>query len=140
MTDGAAPLPIRDRDLRGTGWWLLEQITANGTVGERAASVGAALLRVLSALGPERASEEAALAEVELRGRLMHGQPPRTATEWERAARAFTGDAVEEFRRWEVVELLLERDGVGEDDPLIGRQAADDDVEVAVVERDEQRR
>ena len=138
-TDGAAPQPIRDSDLRGTGWWLLEQITPKVPGDVRAASVGATLLRVLSALGPERASEEAALAEVELRGRIMHGHAPRTAAEWERAERAFGSDAIEEFHRWDLEDCLLEGDGVGEDDPLVGWQAADDDVEVAVVEGHEQR-
>lgn len=136
----SVPRPIRERDLRGTGWWLLERITGTGTVDQRAASAGATLLRVLAALGPERTSEEAALAEVELRGRIMHGQAPRTTAEWERAGRVFTNDAIGEFHRWDLGDCLLEGDGVGEDDPLVGWQAADDDVEMAVVERDEQGR
>ena len=37
-----------------------------------------AVLRVLAGLGPEPRQEEDALAEVELRGLLMHGVPPRT--------------------------------------------------------------
>jgi hypothetical protein len=134
------PPPVRERDLRGTGWWLLEQITAKAELNERTAAVGASLLRVLSALGPEQASEEEALAEIELRGRIMHGQPPRAPAEWDRATRTFDRDAIAEFQRWELTDLLLERDGLREEDPLVRGQAANDDVEMAVRERDEHRR
>lgn len=136
---GGAPRAVQERDLRGTGWWLLEQLTRSGSVDEKHASVAASVLRVLAGLGPEHASEEEALAEVELRGRLMHGQPPRDPPQWERTTRTFGSDALEEIRGWEIEDLLLERDRGGEVDPLVGGQGAGHDVEVTVLERDEDR-
>jgi hypothetical protein len=58
-------------------------------------------MRVLAALGPGGADTEEALREVQLRGRLMHGRPPKDAAEWALAERLFTDDALAEFRRWE---------------------------------------
>ena len=41
------------------------------------------------------------LREVELRGRLMHGLPPREDEEWELARSLFDDDAMAEFERWQ---------------------------------------
>lgn len=128
------PPPVAERDLRGTGWWLLEQLTGTVPFAAREGSVAASVLRVLAALGPEPASEDEALAEVELRGRLMHGQPPGTPQEWERAALVFEGDALAEFRRWE---KLLEGDGLDRDDPLLGGDLGAGEGEVALLIEDE---
>lgn len=99
---------LNGKDLRGLGWWLIERVLW-GRIETQQASVVASLMRTLAALGPEEASEEEALREVELRGRLMHGQPPRTEEEWARARAAFDEDALAEFRRWASL-LLLEGD------------------------------
>ncbi len=114
-----APDPVARRDLRGTGWWLMERLTAVDAVDEKRAAVAATVLRVLASLGPEPANAAEALAEVELRGRLMHGQPPSSPEQWERAARAFDPDALEEFRRWDLANVLLEGDRDDEADPLV---------------------
>lgn len=52
-------------------------------------------------LGPEPYDEEEALREVELRGCLMHGQPPRNPEEWAFARERFDDDAIAEFERWQ---------------------------------------
>lgn len=131
------PEPVQERDLRGTGWWLMEQLAVHQPLEARAVSVAASLLRVLAGLGPELASEDEALLEVELRGRLMHGQHPRDGAEWARASKVFDDAALAEFQRWELESLLLEGDVLDELDPLVGGQSAEDDVEVPIVERDE---
>jgi hypothetical protein len=50
-------------------------------------------------LGPEGRSEEEQLREVELRGRLMFGMPPRDAEEWAFAESLFTEEALEPYRK-----------------------------------------
>jgi hypothetical protein len=82
-------------------WWLLEQLVRDG-VKERAAPI-ASIIRVLAGLGPGDPAESDALAETELRGLLMHGQPPRTDDEWRRAAATFTPEAIAEFERWAAI-------------------------------------
>lgn len=59
-------------------------------------------MRVLATLGPEPLAEEESLREIELRGLLMNGIPPRTPDEWELAAKVFDDEALSEFRRWPV--------------------------------------
>ena len=66
------------------------------------ATVIASIIRTLTALGQEPLAADEALREVELRGRVMHGLPPRDPAEWEHAALVFSDDALDEFRRWEV--------------------------------------
>jgi hypothetical protein len=90
----------------------------------RSAAVVVTVMRVLTALGAEPMAEEEALKEIALRGRIMNGQAPRDAEEWERAARIFDADALAEFRRWERGPLaldgaLLEGDGGDGGEPLI---------------------
>ena len=83
-----------------------------GRLDTRQASVAAALLRLLHALGPDPISDEEAWKEVELRGRIMHGMPPRSPEEWERVALLYDDEALEEFRRWDAAlqRALLEGD------------------------------
>ena len=88
-----------EHDVRALAWWLVEQ-TVKGTIEMNRASVLGTLLRTLAALGPAPADEDEALAEVELRGVLMNGMPPRDDEEWTLAARIFDDDALAEFRRW----------------------------------------
>ena len=45
--------------------------------------------------------EDEILAEVELRGVVMNGFPPRNEEEWQLARKVFDADAIEEFERWE---------------------------------------
>jgi hypothetical protein len=52
-------------------------------------------------LGLEPYDEKEALREVELRGRLMHGQPPRDPEEWAFARERFDDNAMAEFERWQ---------------------------------------
>lgn len=47
--------------------------------------------------------EDEVLAEIELRGVVMNGFPPRNDEEWALAAKVFDADAIREFRRWEEV-------------------------------------
>lgn len=49
---------------------------------------------------PETTKDEE-LAEVELRGVVMNGFPPRNDEEWELAKKVFDADAITEFHRWE---------------------------------------
>jgi len=95
------PVPplATEHDVRALAWWLVEQ-TVKGTIEMNRASVLGTLLRTLAALGPAPADEDEALAEVELRGVLMNGMPPRDDEEWTLAARIFDDDALAEFRRW----------------------------------------
>jgi hypothetical protein len=104
---GAIGFP-EDRSLHGVAWWVLEHL-AQGAIPERRATALASVLRVLLAIGPDVTSEEDRLAEVALRGVLMHGTPPRDEDEWALAEERFTSDAIEEFRRW------AERDQRGPD-------------------------
>jgi len=47
--------------------------------------------------------ENEVLAEVELRGVVMNGFPPRNDEEWALAEKVFDADAIREFHRWEEV-------------------------------------
>ncbi len=124
-----------DRSLYGLGWWLVGA-AIEGRVGGRQATILTGVARLLAGLGAPEINDEDALAEVELRGRLMYGQPPRTAAEWERAATIFDDDAMEEFRRWE--RLRVERDRVDRAQPFDLRERAADQVDVpGVVDRED---
>lgn len=121
---GSIPAAVVERDLRETGWWVIERLTSNAEFKSPEGSVVASVLRVLAGLGPSPLSEEEALAEVELRGRLAHGLAPASPEQWERAIRVFEADAVEEYRRWEAEDeqlaLLLEGDGDDRGEPEVG--------------------
>ena len=139
---GPLPAPVVGRDLRGTGWWVIEKMAAGAVFEAREGGVVAALLRVLMALGPAPESEEEVLAEVALRGRLAHGLPPQDAAAWERVIRLFEPDAVEEFRRWEAEDErlgLLEGDGDDGGYPLVGVGSTGDEIEVTGAIGDEER-
>ena len=59
--------------------------------------------RLLTAMGETEMDNEAALAEAEFRGRLMHGMPPLGEAEWNYARQLFDADTVSEFARWAVM-------------------------------------
>ena len=109
------PVPgaMRQHDVPGVAWWALEGLAA-GALTSSDASVMASLLRVLLAANNIILDDESALGEIELRGLLMHGIPPRTEAEWERLESAFSPEAVAEIRRWL---RLLEADGLDGVDP-----------------------
>ena len=90
---------IRERDLRGLGWWLIEETLAGRVTPPEASAVNR-MMHTLLQLGPAPEAEDRALQEVALRGLLMHGVPPRTEDEWRRAAEVFDDEALAEFRRW----------------------------------------
>lgn len=126
---------FRRRDLRSLGWWAIGELIG-GALEERTGTVLASLMRTLAALGPEPLATEEALREVELRGLLMQGLPPRTPGEWELAARLFSAEAVAEIARWRP----SGEDHAGHDlEPLLLRDRAADEVEVAPVGEHEQR-
>lgn len=80
----------------------------DGELDPRIATVMVAALRVLLAAGGLAAEDDDALAEVELRGRLMFGLPPRDEAEWDLARARFTPEALAEIER---LAALFERDG-----------------------------
>ena len=100
----ASPVgPIRERDLRGLGWWLIEETLAGRVTPPEASAVNR-MMHTLLQLGPTPEADERALQEVALRGLLMHGVPPRTEEEWRRATEIFDDEALAEFRRWASLE------------------------------------
>ena len=92
------PRPSTEHDLRAVGWWVLDGLVS-GEVDPRRAGVIATWMRVMASMGPEPMDQEEALAEVELRGLIMHGIPPRNEEEWERARRIFSPESLAEFSR-----------------------------------------
>jgi hypothetical protein len=123
-------------DLRDLGWWVIERTVEDSLPAPRA-SVISNVMRTLAGLGPEAPALEESLREVELRGLLMHGLPPRTEEEWRLAEALFDADALAEFRRW------ARSDEGDEDDrpqPLLGRQRRGDEVDVSLVVEDRDRR
>lgn len=109
-TADAVPLPgaVQERDISGVAWWAVEQL-ATGALEGRDGGTYATLLRVLLACDPDDPAAAAVLAEVELRGRLMHGLPPETMEQWRLLEARFGTDVVNEVRRWA---------GLFESDPL----------------------
>ncbi len=95
----ASAAPLRTRDLRALGWWLIEEALAGRITPPEVSAVNRMMHTILQ-LGPAPESDERALQEVALRGLLMHGVPPRTRDEWRRAAEIFDDEALAEFRRW----------------------------------------
>jgi hypothetical protein len=90
---------ILRHDIPEVAWGALRGLT-DGTLEDRTGSVMATLLRVLIAAGESGPGDEAALREVELRGLLMHGLPPRDDEEWALLESTFSPEAVAEVRRW----------------------------------------
>ena len=111
------PLPVQARDIPGVAWWALEQLVSGG-LEARDGGVYSTLLRVLLACGPEDLLEASSLAEVELRGRLMHGLPPATPGQWQLFAARFSEEAAAEVQRWA---RLLEADALDVVDPALFR-------------------
>lgn len=97
---------IARRDIAGTGWSVAAAL-ADGSIDQRDAAVFASILRVLLAAGSGGIADDDALREIELRGLLMHGLPPRDEDEWELLKRTFSPEAVREVVRWQP---LLEGD------------------------------
>ncbi len=105
--DGAAEPPTRGvpeavagRDLRQMAWWTAGALI-DGTMEARDVSAMCTLIRTLQALGPEPGDREMILRQVELRGVVMNGFPPRDEDEWALAERVFDADAIAEFHRWD---------------------------------------
>lgn len=117
-----APDAIEKRDIHGLAWWALRGLTTT-ELDARTGSVIASLLRVVLAAGEAGLTDdEEARREVELRGLLMHGIPPRNDEEWERLEQSFSPEAVEEVRRWRKLLVADRLDGV--DPGLFGDEAA----------------
>ncbi len=127
------PAAVGERDPRGLAWWTIDTLL-RGELSAASATVVASLLRVIAGLGPGAAEEAEALAETAFRGRIMHGLPPSTPAEWERAERNYTPEAVAEFRRWEA---LLEADRLHDGDELVFGEGRAIEGEDAFVIEDE---
>jgi len=93
------PEAIARRDVRKSVWWLTEQLVL-GTISSSRALALSRLLHTAAQMGPDELDEEQILREIELRGILMHGIPPRDDEEWELAKTIFDDDAIAEFKRW----------------------------------------
>jgi len=93
-----AAKPMRDPRLLG-------QLAVERVFEENASPLQAArlirTLRTLHAMGNLPEDEDRILAEVELRGVVMNGFPPRNEKEWALAREVFDDDAIREFHRWE---------------------------------------
>lgn len=94
------PEAVAERDLRDLAWWTAGALV-DGTMEARDVSAMCTLIRTLHALGPEPEDQEAVLKEIELRGVVMNGFPPRNEEEWALAEQVFDADAIAEFHRWE---------------------------------------
>lgn len=98
--------PISERpvptDPRAIGHAVAQQV-ADGSASPLQASRLIRSLSLLKTMGNLNTEEEeqAILAEVELRGVVMNGFPPRNEEEWLLARRVFDDAAIEEFTRWE---------------------------------------
>jgi hypothetical protein len=112
---------LEERDARRLAWWVAGEM-ARGTLETQRGTVLSSVLRLLHTMGPEPADQEDALAEVEMRGMLMHGLPPRDPEEWARAERTFNDEAMGEFHRWERL-ILARRAGI-DTQPMV--EAAED--------------
>jgi hypothetical protein len=131
---GLTPPPaVDEHDLHGLGWWTIRNAITGDLETPRAAVV-ATVMRVLAGLGPEPMEEQEALRDVELLGVIMHGVPPRSAAEWERAHQLFDADAIEEFERWVA---LGEGDGLDSRQPFRRGDRRRDEVQVPFVVEDE---
>ena len=131
-TAGDAPITIEKRDIHALAWWALGGLTT-GELDERTGSVIASLLRVVLAAGEAGLTDdEEARREVELRGLLMHGIPPRNDEEWERLKQSFSPEAVEEVRRWRSLLVADRLDGV--DPGLFGDEGAGEPGETSLLD------
>jgi len=94
-----SPRAVTGKDLHGLCWWLVEQVLG-GDLETSRASVVATLVRVLLALGREPVDQDEMLRRAEIHGLLMHGVPPRTPDEWERAERILSPETLEMVKGW----------------------------------------
>jgi len=99
ISHSTRPQRSKAGDLRELGWWTIEH-TIRGDLAPNRGSVISTIMRTLVGMGPAPLDEDEILREVELRGILMNGIPPRTDDEWELAAKIFDDEALSEFRRW----------------------------------------
>ena len=130
------PQAAIEHDLREVAWWMVQQILKADLDAQRAGAL-VSLMRLISSLGPEPMALEEALAEVELRGLIMHGIPPRNAEEWERASRIFSADSLAEFKRRHSPRY---GDGSYVSEPLDGGERGTGDGHMALVVEEEDRR
>jgi hypothetical protein len=127
----AIPAAVGEHNVREFAWWMIARLLSAELDAQRA-GVLATLLRVIAALGPEPASRQKAFAEAALRGRMMHGMPPRNAAEWELAESIFSQEVLDEFAHY--AELLREANGrdVGKPFGFGERAAGKSDVALVV--------
>ena len=95
---GDPPQAIVERQLQAVGWWLLDELAA-GRIDPRRASVMASVMRVVATAPEDHLSEEEALRETELRGRIMYGLPPRDEEERALAESIFSAEALADIDR-----------------------------------------
>ena len=95
----AEPETAEPRDPRVIGRIVVERV-----LDENASPIQAArflrTLRSLDAMGDLPEDQERVLKEIELRGVVMNGFPPRNEEEWALAREVFDDDAIAEFERW----------------------------------------
>ena len=101
ISHSTRPQRSKAGDLRELGWWTIEH-TIRGDLAPNRGTVISTTMRTLVGMGPAPLDEDEILREVELRGILMNGIPPRNDEEWELAAKVFDDEALSEFRRWPV--------------------------------------
>ncbi len=98
-TGGADTAPVPD--VRSTAWQVVELLLADGAFQAGRGSAVISGLRLLASLGEHDDRAGRALAEVELRGLVMNGRPPRDAAEWALATEVFGPEAAGEMAAWE---------------------------------------
>lgn len=128
----ALPAAIQARDPLALQWWVIERIIDGALQPPQAAAISG-VVRTLANLPPGAGDQATTLASIALRGRLMHGIPPRSPEQWALAATMFDDEALVEFRRWE----LLEHDRGDVREPLGLGDGVAHDGDVAPVVHDE---
>ena len=100
-------LPPEEPDMRHVAREAIDRVLEDGASPLQVARLVRTLAQ-LHAMGPAPLAQYYALKQVELRGRIMHGQPPRNDEEWELARAVFDDEAIAEFERWdrEITRLL----------------------------------
>ncbi len=101
QSPSSAPSPhLSDIDSRRLARQALQQAFLGSASPLQAARLAYAI-RALASLGPEPQDLIDAARETALRGRIMHGMPPRDPEQWALAATLYDDQALEEFRRWQ---------------------------------------
>lgn len=88
-------------DVRSTAWQVVDLLLADEAFQAGRGSAVISGLRLLASLGEHDDRAGRALAEVELRGLVMNGIPPRDAVEWALASEVFGAEVVHEMAGWE---------------------------------------